>query len=162
MSLRLPLSSARFAPPPSQFSGGSLFGEPQTRSTFVPRKSRAFSHPRERGPGARFRSLDRRAYGPLHTKRSGAGWTRGSVVKRGAEREVRKKGLSDYCSRQIVTTNGQTALAVKQTERRVIGSALVSEPPLVLLLWFCVVDSVISIAHADVFTSHICFVNCQP
>ena len=161
VSLRLPFSSARFAPPPPQFSGGSLFGEPQTRSTFVPRKSRAFSHPRERGPGARFRSLDRRVYGPLHIQRSGAGWTRGSAVKRGAEREVRKKGFSGCCSRQLAARNGQTALSVKQIEGRVPGRALVSENPPVLLLCPCVVDSVILIAHADVFISHICSY-CEP
>jgi hypothetical protein len=39
---------------------------------------------------ARFRSLERRAELVIALKRCGAGWTRGSVVKWGAERGVRK------------------------------------------------------------------------
>lgn len=112
---RVLLSSTRFAPHHPTFWG--LSPNPwRTPSPHCvsPRQSRRSST--RDADLARFRSLDRRE---VYCMSSGVGWTRGCVVKWGAERGVRKKRSAAWSSH--AGTSGQTALAVTQLERHVSG-----------------------------------------
>ena len=85
---RVSLSSTRFAPLYPTFWG--LSPNPWRTPSPLCVSSRQSRRSSTRDVDcARFRSLDRRA---VHCITSGVGWTRGCVVKWGAERGVRKSG----------------------------------------------------------------------
>lgn len=103
---------------------------------------------------ARFRSLDRRG---VHCITSGVGWTRGCVVKWGAERGVRKKNSavwSSHAGMQRSNCPGCHAALVACFRPALTTRCLL--PPVIILFFdvLCVVEAVSSplVAHANVLS----------
>ena len=148
---RVSLSSTRFAPLYPTFWG--LSPNPWRTPSPLCVSSRQSRRSSTRDVDcARFRSLDRRA---VHCITSGVGWTRGCVVKWGAERGVRKNRSTAWSSHAGMF--GQPALAVTQLERHGMGLHILLNtvlPPVVVqsLPVSCLEDTICSrsVAHADV------------
>jgi hypothetical protein len=133
-------SSTRFAPHHPNFLGAlsTSHGEPQTRTTLVPLTIEGVLPPVAGGHMARVFGRLIAASTPLLPP--GTGWTRGCVVKWGAERGVRKKTHTRHALSKAMSVRmdiGQPLLAVTQHKMRVRGPALSTRcllPPILFII----------------------------